>query len=72
MQLLPFKFNFFIQLNFFSKTDAFKENIHCTDMTASDYSDPYYSEGKRSKKKKKNLTITIAFKTNMLSMLFLD
>uniref|UniRef100_K1QZ31 EB domain-containing protein n=1 Tax=Magallana gigas TaxID=29159 RepID=K1QZ31_MAGGI len=28
--------------------DAFKENIHCTDMTASDYSDPYYSEGKRS------------------------
>ncbi|XP_011430425.3 uncharacterized protein [Magallana gigas] len=27
--------------------DAFKENIRCTDMTASDYSDPYYSEGKR-------------------------
>lgn len=51
MQLLPFKFNFFIQLNFFSKTDAFKENIHCTDMTASDYSDPYHSEGKRSKQK---------------------
>lgn len=72
MQLLPFKLNFFIQLNFFSKTDAFKENIHCTDMTASDYSDPYYSEGKRSKQKKINLTITIAFKTNMLSMLFLD
>lgn len=30
-------------------------------MTASDYSDPYYSEGKRSKKN--DLTLTIAFKT---------
>ena len=32
----------------YSYTDVFNETARCTDITASDFSDPYYSEAKRS------------------------